>query len=358
MTFKILSLDGGGMRGIISARILQEVEAQLKAKNQKVNEYFDLVAGTSTGSILAAGTVIGKKSQEMIDIYLNEGEIIFPEDKRALRKVIPGGGGVFTSYFTSYPKEGLESVLKKHLQSPSGTQVKMKDITKPTFLALAYDTWSRNTTYFASDRADDSAWFKDNEVWEICLCSAAAPTYFPPHELKRTELHKPETRYPHIDGGVSANNPSLAAMCHAMLMHGIGLQDIAVLSVGTGQTNRRYPLEEVKKWGMIGWAKKIPDIFMAGPSEFQEGVAAQLMGFEEGKRYLRLNFDLNGKEDPKSRKPVNQYTNQPVSEAMDDPTQCNVWLELAEKYLDSKDRAGKGIKEKIAEFLDRNPPNP
>lgn len=354
MTFKILSLDGGGMRGIISARILKEVEAQLNAKNQKLNEYFDLVAGTSTGSILAAGTVIGKSPQEMIEIYLKDGNIIFPEDKRALRKVLPGGGGMVVP-FTSYPKEGLESVLKRNLKSPAGTQIKMKDITKPIFLALAYDTWSRNTTYFASDRVDSSAWFKDNEVWEICLCSAAAPTYFPPHELKPTESHKSGARYPHIDGGVSANNPSLAAMCHAMFMHKIGLQDIAVLSIGTGQTNRRYTMEEVKGWGLIKWGQKIPDIFMAGPSEFQEGVAAQLMGFEEGNRYLRLNFDLNGKNGQKPGTLVNEYTNQPVSEAMDDPDQCNAWLEITEKYLDSQDRAGKGIKEKIAEFLDRNP---
>jgi patatin-like phospholipase/acyl hydrolase len=79
MTFKILSLDGGGMRGIISARILQEIERQVQEKEGKaLHEYFDLIAGTSTGSILTAGIATGKTSQELIDLYKNQGIIIFP----------------------------------------------------------------------------------------------------------------------------------------------------------------------------------------------------------------------------------------------------------------------------------------
>ncbi len=78
MTFKILSLDGGGIRGVISARILMEVEKQIREqKNQSLAEYFDLIAGTSTGSILAAGIALGYTASELLNIYRQEGERIF-----------------------------------------------------------------------------------------------------------------------------------------------------------------------------------------------------------------------------------------------------------------------------------------
>jgi hypothetical protein len=355
MTFKILTLDGGGMRGIISARILKEFEQELKALTGKeIHEYFDLVAGTSTGSILAAGVAMKKPIDTMIGIYLNEGGKIFPEDKRKLRNIIPGGGG-YVMPFTQYPTEGLKSVLKDQLKNESGQLAKMREIRDPILMILAYDTWSRNTTYFASDRDDESGWFLDNELWEICMCSAAAPTYFPPHQLTRTGKHQKDVEYPHIDGGVAANNPSLAALCHAMLMQNIGLEDIAILSIGTGITNHRYKFDEVKKWGLLNWAQQIPDIFMAGPSEFQEGVAAQIMGFEKSGRYLRLNYELNGKLATDGKKIINEYSNEHLNEAMDDPTQCQSYLEVTEKYLNSSDKQGKPIKEKIREFIQRNP---
>ncbi|NEQ70489.1 MAG: hypothetical protein F6K21_34365 [Symploca sp. SIO2D2] len=83
MTYKILALDGGGFRGVISARILKEIEDKIKPK--KLHEYFDLVAGTSTGSIIAAGIVIEKSADEILKIYRDDGEKIFPSHKRWLR---------------------------------------------------------------------------------------------------------------------------------------------------------------------------------------------------------------------------------------------------------------------------------
>jgi len=86
MTFKILSLDGGGIRGVLSARLLQQVETTLAAKKgQKLHEYFDLVSGTSTGSILTAGIACQMSTQDMINIYLEEGKNIFLDSVRKQR---------------------------------------------------------------------------------------------------------------------------------------------------------------------------------------------------------------------------------------------------------------------------------
>ena len=87
MTFKILSLDGGGIRGVLSARILKEVETTIRnTTRQELHDYFDLITGTSTGSILAAGIACKMNAQQMIDIYLEEGENIFLKSVRKHRK--------------------------------------------------------------------------------------------------------------------------------------------------------------------------------------------------------------------------------------------------------------------------------
>ncbi|NEO77261.1 patatin-like phospholipase family protein [Moorena sp. SIO4G3] len=87
MTFKILSLDGGGMRGVISARILQDIEKTIRKQHgQELHEYFDLIAGTSTGSILAAGIACKMTAGELIKLYEQEGENIFLKSVRHMRK--------------------------------------------------------------------------------------------------------------------------------------------------------------------------------------------------------------------------------------------------------------------------------
>ena len=87
MTFKILSLDGGGIRGVLSAKLLETVETALKEqKGQALHEYFDLISGTSTGSILAAGIACGMNAKRLIDIYKDEGENIFLKSIRQQRK--------------------------------------------------------------------------------------------------------------------------------------------------------------------------------------------------------------------------------------------------------------------------------
>jgi uncharacterized protein len=353
--FKILSLDGGGIRGVISAQILQEVETQLKLKkNKSLHEYFDLVAGTSTGSILAAAIALEKKPEELIKLYLEEGDKIFPEATRNRRKYLQG---FVVPHWSRYSNKGLIEVLKDKLKTPQGQPLKISEINKPILLILAYDTLSRNTTWFASDGGD--RWYQNIDIWEICVSSASAPTFFPPYLL----TGKNGEKYPHIDGGVSANNPALTAVSHAMLTQKKKLEDLAVLSIGTGRTTKPFEYEDVNKWGLIGWGQRIPDVFMGAPSEMEESICRQILGGEEAGYYLRLDFDLNerfevrkpGSLEPRKILPKgkekNKYTEKVLKENMDDPNICSDLIDAAKAYINYDNQR---VVKEIQKFIDNN----
>ncbi|MGL4498054.1 MAG: patatin-like phospholipase family protein [Planktothrix sp.] len=359
MTFKILSLDGGGIRGVLSAQLLKQVEDTIQEKKgQKLHEYFDLVAGTSTGSILTAGIACQMDAQEMIDIYLKNGNDIFLKSIRFNRKY-RFLGQAFASYLL-YPHErgerGLAKILEKRLIHKTLNRTpKISEIVNPDILIPAYDVYSRNTTWFCNNHANHAngfdsnaaAWYDNLELWKICTASASAPTFFPPYELPYND----DQSLPHIDGGVSCNNPSLVAIAHALLTqkkNGLTLNDIAVLSIGTGNTTRPYKYEEIRKWGSIGWIKNLPNIFMNPPAKNSEDICLQILESSGGDN-LRLNFDLNepleGERQPGRirsirKNPYNKYIaemknqQEKISEDIDNPDNCHLLIEAAKCYLD------------------------
>ncbi len=342
-TFRILSLEGGGVRGVVSATILRQVESQIRdLENKSLTEYFDMVAGTSTGAILAAGIVLGRTPEDMINVYRNRGNEIFDRGTRRCRKLIPGGGGYFIP-FTRYKNKGLITVLEEELLFPEGGESpKLIDVENreelPTLLILAYDTLNGYTQYFDSNgKYKDNRqpmWYTEQYIWEICVCSAAAPTFFPPYELEYIDRDGEEISNTYIDGGVAANNPDLAAITHALytktrqnsptnspntIPPGLALSDISVLSIGTGKINQPFDFKTVNEWGLIEWAKKIPDIFLAAPADFEQKVTRQLIStFNQNTQYLRINIDL-----------------EKSFAAIDDPDIINNLITETEKYLPS-----------------------
>ncbi|MEB3232519.1 MAG: patatin-like phospholipase family protein, partial [Leptolyngbyaceae bacterium] len=191
MTFKILSLDGGGIRGVLSARILQEVEQQIQAKyGQRLDQYFDLIAGTSTGSLMAAGLCLGKDTQTLLKMYHDRGREIFPEHIR-LRRKLPLVGRLWGFLYPHGDPErgipGLSTVLQNTFGNITIADVGEKIITtsgavveRPILLIMADDTLSRNTTFFASNNpAQNPRWYDQFPLWRICTASASAPTFFP-----------------------------------------------------------------------------------------------------------------------------------------------------------------------------------
>ncbi|MFB2893787.1 patatin-like phospholipase family protein [Aerosakkonemataceae cyanobacterium BLCC-F50] len=384
MTFKILSLDGGGMRGIISARILQEVERQVQEKEGKpLHQYFDLIAGTSTGSILAASIATGKTAQQLVNLYRTKGKIIFPPSfLPALQPIID----LFSS--SRYSHEGLIKTLRTELGI-----IRISQIQHPMILILAYDLLYRNTTFFTNCHPDIGArWYDDTPLWEICVSSSSAPTYFPPYLLKpyKTEIFG-NWSFPHIDGGVSANNPSLAAISLALRisqnpdvpleikqkykLDNLKLEDISVLSVSTGRSGEPYLYEEAKEWRPLDWAQKIVDVFMEPNAEISTTICRQIMGGAFSKRYLRLEFELNEKFRAKANETykdtrelvgkdqrINRFTQQPLSEAIDDASDryINDALAAAKAYVEkgctyyTRNDCGPLVKDAIAGFIAAN----
>ena len=353
--FRILSLDGGGIRGVLSARLLKEVETIVKEKTgQKLHEYFDLVAGTSTGSILAAGIACQKNADDIIQLYKNEGENIFLTKVRRQRQwrrlglLLWNWGLLYPHKYKNESDKGLANVLNKILINPdTGKPATIADeeIKKTQLLILAYDVKSRNTTWFAND--DPEAWYyKDNiPLWQICSASASAPTFFPPYQIP---YNNEEKHLPHIDGGVAANNPALAALSHALSMttgdRPPKIDEIAVLSIGAGKTTRPYTYKEIKGWGQGKWAMNIPNIFLDPGAENTEYICRRIFLGVADKNYLRLGFNLNTKDE--NGNPYNQYIYQKrgiirkISEEIDDPDICEELIEAAECYLEGTDYYG------------------
>ena len=349
MTFKILSLDGGGIRGVLSARILQAVETVLEeTKGQKIHEYFDMVAGTSTGSLLAGGIALKMNAEELLSLYRTRGDEIFPARIRFQRKIrwvsqIAGANVLYPHGDpTSNPKKpGLSTVLsEEYSKKYDSTCPTISAIDSPIVVIPAYDTLSRNTTLFVSNNPKDKPrWYDILPLWQVCTASASAPTFFPPYELPYNE----DQVLPHIDGGVSANNPALAAVAHALRTAEPDITEVCVLSIGTGQTTRPYSYDQIKRWGLLKWIENLPNIFLAPPAQLTEALSWQILDAVGGGDYLRLDCALNqyfegqpikGRLRAVSPHPKNQYLGRTVPEDIDDPNAYDDLVAVGAAYTE------------------------
>lgn len=306
MPYRILSLDGGGIRGVISATILAELERQL---DQPLNQYFNLIAGTSTGALLAAAIAMGKPSQDIIELYKQNGSKIFPYQSRWS----PQRVGLVLQYGFSAPKfsdKGLIEALK-------GTfgNTKLSDVTSSRLLITSYDTIGREPIIFKSWRKDDEyAGYSQLPLWEVCVCSASAPTFFPAHRLETNGK-----TYSAIDGGVVANNPSSCALAEALRLE-YPVQKITLLSIGTGDLTRPIPLQKAQEWGALQWAIPIIDVLFDATSDAYDYITKQVLD----QRYLRLHFELD-----------RELTGKRLSDDIDDVSAENInnLIEAANAYV-------------------------
>jgi len=231
-TITILSIDGGGIRGIIPAILLAEIE---KVTGKKIYELFDFFTGTSTGGIL---TLLLNRpnplpSSELIELY-GDGKKIFKKNFFTFLNYVFKG--------PKYDKSGIESVLSEKLGDTC-----LKDTLKPV-LITAYETECRNATFFSNY---DSK-YKDLYLKDVARATSAAPTYFEPSYIQNQGTF--------IDGGIAANNPAMCAYVEVLkLLKKQGIdpdsKKIIVVSLGTGTATNSYCYNEMKKWTPIDWIK-------------------------------------------------------------------------------------------------------
>lgn len=256
---KILSLDGGGIRGIISAVWLQELQRKL---DKPIYETFDLIAGTSTGAILAVALGLGMDPGDILSMYLEKAPLIFPQNK--YKRIAGRISRLFRGHGFSQPKYDdiiLNSILKDILGHS-----KFGDM-KTNIIVPAYDLEHMQSRVFKSWRNE----YKDLSSWEIVRASAAAPTYLSAYKMV---VMGRETHF--VDGGVIANNPSMCAVAEAMRL-GSPKEDILLVSLGTGQGSNVFAGEELEHWGPIQWATNIITVLIDGNNDVQNYHVSMLL---------------------------------------------------------------------------------
>jgi patatin-like phospholipase/acyl hydrolase len=265
----VLSIDGGGIRGIVPAVVLAELERRLK---RPAADVFDLIAGTSTGGILACALAKpdALSAAELIALYEQEGPRIF---SRTVWQRIHSAEGLADE---QYDDDALEQALDRFLG-----EARLRDAVTD-LLIPSYDTERRRPEFFKSARArEDSS--RDFPLRAVARATASAPTYFQPALLSDRPL---------IDGGVFAVNPGMCALAEVM-RYAPGAE-VVLVSLGTGQLTRPFPYDDVKDWGLVEWARPLIDVVFDGASDVVDYQLTQLLGEE---RFFRFQTELTSASD-------------------------------------------------------------
>jgi hypothetical protein len=258
-SIKVLAIDGGGIRGIIPAIILGAIQKRL---GNDLHTFFDLIAGTSTGGIIALGIGTGCNNgkpyspDELVNLYVANGPAIFKQDLLTPEKAL---------FFPKYAPDGLEKALAGFFHN-----AELEAALTPLLIS-SYDLQSQLPFFFKSHRIAADATY-NWPLAAIARATSAAPTYFPPHHLTRGSED-----YALVDGGVYVNNPSMAAYAEARALYS-GYEEFVVVSVGTGDRQDRITYSAAKDWGMIGWAQQIAPVLMDSVSEAVDYEMRQIPG--------------------------------------------------------------------------------
>jgi patatin-like phospholipase/acyl hydrolase len=298
-TFRILSIDGGGLRGIIAIKILQHLE---EITGKRIDQMFDLIAGTSTGALIAAGLTYRdpeelsdrpKHSLETLeDLYTYKGETIFPYPK--LR--IP----CLNYLKRRFDSNGIKAVLKEYFPATA----KLSNCYKP-LLITTYDIKTGSPLFFKTrDALTDKNSRYNPTLQDICLATSAAPTYLPSHQMQYWD-NDTEMAMEMIDGGVFMNNPSIASLAEVLKyadwyrsrepteLKEISLPNISLMSIGTGRFKKPVGNKALKYGGQIFWAQPAIDILMGGNNHAIDYQCRQLLpSSPPNLNYIRLNVDL------------------------------------------------------------------
>lgn len=325
-TYNVLSIDGGGIRGVIPAVFLATMAEIIERKHgQSLTEYFQMISGTSTGAILAAGLATEIDVSKMQHLYANLGREVFPYQHRWSFERI----SLWFQYGLSAPKYSA-APLEKLLKEVIGAETLGEVNDRVRLLVPFYDTKARSTEFFKSYAATASGTleFGDVPLWEVALCSSSAPTFFPAHRLEANGRI-----YSAIDGGVAANNPVACALADAAKEAG-SLDSIRIVSLGTGASTRGIPLSDAQEWGALEWAIPLVDVFMDASGDVSRYIAQSLVGQQN---LMRLQFALDSEK----------WGVKPLSDDMDDASPENIrsLRVAAEKYLEQ------GAQDKLERFL-------
>ena len=273
----ILSIDGGGMRGILPAMILQALEAQA---NRRIADIFDFFAGTSTGGIIVLGLTAPNRNgnpkytaREILEIYQKNGGKIFS------RTIFNRIRSLDFLIDERYPAKGIEGVLKNYFKD-----TRLKEALKPVFVT-SYEIEERTPFFFRSERAIGDPEY-DYPMWQVARATSAAPTYFEPLKIPTAQKY-----WALIDGGVYVNNPTMCAIVEALKDKNNA--SLRVLSLGTGSVKTPIRYDDAKDWGGLKWVRKILSVSFNGVSDtVNEQAKSTINAIGNNSEYFRIDCDL------------------------------------------------------------------
>jgi uncharacterized protein len=359
MVFKaaVLSIDGGGIKGIVPAMILTEIE---KRTNKRIYELFDLIAGTSTGGILSLGLIKPNdngtgakfKAEQLVELYEKDRAKIFKKNDKAkiqelhlkmlkqvfnLFKIRINPEELFSNKYT---REEKVQVIRKYLGENTPINQALTEV-----LITSYATNVRKPFFFTSN--SDKENFTSTSFCQACegctmfdaaMATSAAPTFFKAYPLKFMS-QKRGGEYVLIDGGIIANNPTSIAIVEVMKSYKIqkkdeqiSLPEILVVSLGTGTATRNFS-SEIEDWGLIKWLEPLMSIVFSGQSEVIDYQMEHLLSKEQ---YYR--FQLNYQKNAVINRPISTYIvteELDVNDEMDDVSEDNIknLKKATEKFL-------------------------
>jgi patatin-like phospholipase/acyl hydrolase len=297
-SFNILSIDGGGIRGIFPAKILAELEAKLKADGNdkwQIHEHFDLICGTSTGGILAIALALGIPARELHDLYLDNAKAIFGSKKGFCKQL----------RFASHERTELEKLIKtKFIEATENNEDPRLNDCKTNICVPIYDLFNGQPSVLKNNYHRKFTRDYHIPAYKAALATSAAPTFFSPYSSEYTDLNGLGKSFTNkVDGGVIANNPALIGIIEAQEAFYQNLSNIRVLSIGTGHQKFSDGAHRTK-WGILYWMngkkQRLIDLFMQGQSQIVENLISLMQNGIDKERidspsfeYKRINTELN-----------------------------------------------------------------
>ncbi|GER36584.1 patatin-like protein [Striga asiatica] len=306
----ILSIDGGGIRGIIPAKILELLEAELQkldGEDARLADYFDVIAGTSTGGLVTAMLTAPDANnrplyaaKDIAPFYVKHGPSIFPYKEGMVGSV---GRTLGMLVGPKYNGKYLRKILKENLGETKLHQT-LTNVVIPTF-----DIKNMQPAIFSSYEMKTLN-YTDVKLSDLCIGTSAAPTYLPAHHFTHTDNSGNSWEFNLIDGGVAANNPTLVAIREVSKqisrndpdffpIQPLDFGRFLVVSLGTGSDKQehKYTAEMAGKWGVFGWlfqdnSVPIVDVFNQASKDMVDYfLCVVFQGLRSQDNYLRIQDD-------------------------------------------------------------------
>lgn len=265
--YKILSIDGGGIKGIAPASLLANIE---ETTTKRIVDYFDLIVGTSTGGILALALGLGFSAREILSLYLDNGSRIF--------KKKPFLKSLFGARSSIYDASALQNLLSEKFKG------KLLGQSKVRLVIPAFDIVNNTVCMFKTSHHPRLEMDYTMPAQDVALSTAAAPYFFPPHKTVKDRFL--------VDGGMFANNPTLVGVVEGLSLLQWPKEQIRVLSLGCTEDTPEYSKLAGKKSGLLHWRLGMIDLAFNSQSAYSLGAAKLLLDDRNNDKILRISSVL------------------------------------------------------------------